>query len=105
MQRSNVRDPSQKLVTTLHRTFLSSNSPPSGGLTDAASTERWGKRYLDARRRFQQAGIAVTSNEQAGLAAYLDSRKSWDSMVMALAPAMKFEPSEIDPAASYAASR
>lgn len=96
---------SLKLVTTLHGTFLTSNSPPSTGLTDAASRERWGKRYLDARRRFQQAGISVTSNEQAGLTAYLESRSCWDSMVMALAPAMKFEPGEIDPAGSYAASR
>jgi hypothetical protein len=70
-----------------------------------ASRERWGERYLDALRRFQQAGIAVTSNEQAGLAAYLDSRQIWDSVVMALAPGMKFEPAEIDPVVSPAVSR
>ena len=88
---------SLKLLATLHETFLTGRAPATGR-TGEATRGRWAERYRDARRRLQRAGIAVTSNEPAGLTAYLATRESWYSVVMALAPAMKFEPTEIDPA-------
>ena len=86
-----------KLLATLHRTFLGCDMPPRN-LPDAVTGERWRQRYLDASRRFQDAGIAVTSNEQAGLARYVESRSCWDSAVMALASAMKYQSGQVDPA-------
>jgi hypothetical protein len=86
-----------KLLTTLDRTFLGRDMPPQH-LPDAVTGERWRQRYLDASRRFQDAGIAVTSNEQAGLTCYVDLRSRWDCAVMTLAPAMNYESAQVDPA-------
>ena len=90
-----------KLVLTLHRAFLT-HDPPGRAPPDDPTRERWSRRYFDALHRFQNAGIAVTSNEQAGLAAYVELRSGWDPVVMALAPAMKHEPAQVDPAGTHA---
>jgi hypothetical protein len=91
-----------KLVTTLNETFLRRGAL-GGDLPDDAARERWGQGYLNALRRFQNAGIVVTSDEQAGLAAYVESRSRWDPVVMALAPAMEHEFSQVDRAGAHAA--
>jgi len=60
--------------------------------------QRWRRRYFAALRRFRQAGIATISDEQAGVATYLELRTAWQMHIRTLAPALGYKMDEIDPA-------
>ncbi len=86
------------LTTKLGETFLPDDHPDPNEKPDADTAERWRRRYFAALRRFRQAGIATISDEQAGVATYLELRTAWQMHVRTLAPALGYDMDEIDPA-------
>ena len=87
------------LVSTLERNYLGGVPQPADA--DAVPREMWRERYCSALDRLRQAGVPVTVDGQAGSEAYIALRRCWDPMINALAPAMAYSLSEIDPAARH----
>lgn len=89
------------LLTTLEETFLASGpADGEGGGPDAATRERWRRRYFAGLRRLRQAGIDTAADEQAGAENYLALRALWDPHVARLAPTLAYDLQEIDAAGS-----
>ena len=89
---------SLRLLTTLEETFLG-GAPDQLGLPDAATQERWRRRYSAALHRLREAGIATTADEAAGAEHYVKLRAGWNGHIERLAPAMGYDREEIDHAA------
>ncbi len=70
-------------------------SPP-----DAATRERWLRRYRAAVRRLKDAGIATLPDEESGFRIYAALRSQWEPDANRLAQAMLYDPAELDPAGS-----
>lgn len=68
-------------------------SPP-----DAATRERWRRRYLAAVRRLDNAGIATFADEETGFRIYAQLRSQWEPDAARLARAMLYDPMDLDPA-------
>ncbi|HSU12915.1 hypothetical protein [Longimicrobium sp.] len=86
------------LAGSLEDTFLRGGSPDGAASPDAATRERWERRYAAAVRRLRQAGIRTMEDERDGAGRYVALRACWDRHVTLLAPAMMFELQDIDPA-------
>ena len=65
---------------------------------DAATRERWLRRYRSALRRFKDAGIATLPDEESGFRVYAALRSQWEPNANRLAKAMLYDPAELDPA-------
>lgn len=65
---------------------------------DDETLDRWHRRYASALRRFAEAGIATTGDEEAGFREYVDLRVRWQSYIEVLAVHMAHDLSDIDPA-------
>ncbi len=91
---------SMLLVTSLEDTFLSGNTAEAQEPPDAATLERWRRRYFAGLRRLRQAGIQTLADERAGAETYVSLRSQWDPHIRALAPGMVYTLEEIDPAGS-----
>ena len=68
-------------------------SPP-----DAATRERWLRRYRAAVRRLKDAGIPTLPDEESGFRIYAALRSQWEPDANRLAQAMLYDPTELDPA-------
>lgn len=86
-------------------TSLEDNFHPSGAAErtepDAATRDRWNRRYAAAVRRLRQAGIATRGDEDTGAEIYATLRACWDPHISQLAPQMAYKVDEIDPACSH----
>jgi hypothetical protein len=87
---------SMRLLSTLEGTFVARDGDTRRPDPDAATRERWRRRYLDGVRRFREAGIATTQDERAGADAYIALRACWNAPVTRLAPALGYDSDQID---------
>jgi hypothetical protein len=86
------------LITTLDGVFLPGNeSQHSRATPDEATLDRWRRRYASAVRRFEEAGIETTADEEAGFREYVDLRIRWQRYIEVLADYMAHDLAEIDP--------
>lgn len=69
-------------------------SPPP----DAATRERWLRRYRAAVRRLKEAGVPTLPDEESGFRIYAALRGQWEPDANRLARAMLYDPAELDPA-------
>ncbi len=65
---------------------------------DAATRERWRRRYRAAVRRLKDAGIPTFADEERGFGIYTALRSQWEPDANRLAQAMLYDPAELDPA-------
>jgi hypothetical protein len=63
--------------------------------------ERWRARYHSALDRLREACVPIVGDEEAGAEAYIALRRCWEPLIGALAPAMAYRLSEIDPAGRH----
>lgn len=84
------------LATSLECNFLYKVAPVVTE-PNARTLERWRGRYEAALRRLQQGGVPTTRDPRAGFEAYRSLRAQWDQHVAALATAMGYKLSDIDP--------
>jgi hypothetical protein len=68
---------------------------------DAATLERWRRRYLAASERFRSAGIRTRADAEEGIAIYTTLRAQWEHRITWLAPAMEYQLSEVDPGGTH----
>jgi hypothetical protein len=88
---------SPMLLSTLQETFIG-RAANRADEDNARDVERWRRRYLTARSALSQAGIPLTSDEQAGADLYIELRGRWDHLIRTLAPTMGYSMDEVDPA-------
>jgi hypothetical protein len=60
----------------------------------------WRRRYFAGLRRFRDAGIAATADEDAGVMDYSSLRAQWDRHIVVLARYMAFDLHDVDPKTS-----
>lgn len=87
-----------KLLESLDRNFLGVAMPDPPAEPDPDTRARWERRYRAALHRLREAGIETAADEAAGAGRYVALRARWDRYVRALAPAMAYRMTEIDPA-------
>ena len=88
---------SRLLLTTLEEEFLGEDAPrPAPPSADEGA--RWRNRYLSAEHLLLPAGIQTCQPTHNGLEHYIRLRSHWNAYIEALAPAMLYDLSEIDPA-------
>ena len=87
------------LVMTLERNFIT-GAPAKPHAEPAPSRLEWRERFAAALRRLRRAGITVAADEEAGARTYATLRVRWDSHIKALAPAMGYSETDVDPAGS-----
>ncbi|MBV9669610.1 MAG: hypothetical protein JOZ43_01525 [Acidobacteriales bacterium] len=85
------------LLTTLEEEFLA-HGAPQPARPDVDEEARWRSRYLSAEDVLRSAGIQVGPASKAGAERYVSLRSRWSAYIEALAPAMLFEMSDVDPA-------
>jgi hypothetical protein len=100
---SGLRDASEILLRSLERTFLNSREECTKE-PDAATRERWRKRFLAGIARLKRAGITKLANLDSGAERYITLRTEWDCYVRRLVPAGLYSLSEIDPNTTHASS-
>lgn len=93
---------SQRLLSVIADGLLPGGRSPrdESESPDAATRERWRRRYQAAVRRLREAGIATVSDEESGFRAYAALRKQWEPDATRLAHAMLYDPMDLDPAGS-----
>jgi len=84
------------LAQTLDRTFLS-GAPPEDQSPDEATVAKWRRRFDAALCKFRRAGISVSVDTRVAFDEYVHRRSRWNAAVMWLAPAMGYEPAQVDP--------
>lgn len=87
------------LVMALERHFVGGAAAKPHAEPDLAS-RKWTERFAAALRRLRRAGITVVADEEAGARTYATLRARWDAHVRALAPAMSYSATDVDPAGS-----
>ena len=88
---------SRMLLTTLEEEFLAHGAPQPAPPT-ADERARWRSRYLSAEHVLLSAGIQICRPTHEGVEHYLRLRSQWSAYIEALAPAMLYDITEIDPA-------
>jgi hypothetical protein len=84
----------------LEQAFVSARiSPDECDRIDAATRERWKRRFFCALQKLHTAGIPTVADERAGAERYLALRGEWHCEIAQLAPMMGYTAEEIDPAA------
>lgn len=87
------------LVTTLDSAFIGGGDTSNRRATpDAEALERWRHRFDNAVRRFGEAGIETTTDEEAGFRDYVSLRVRWQAYIDVLADHMAHDITDIDPA-------
>lgn len=87
------------LITMLDGVFVpGSGSGQRVATPDDATLEAWHRRYTTAMRRFREAGIATTDDEEVGFREYVNLRVRWQPYVELLSSHMAHDLAEIDPA-------
>ena len=71
---------------------------PQGDEPDAATVDRWRRRYAAGLRRLQQAGVKTIADEAAGAENYVALRARWQRYVDTFARHMIHDAAEMDPA-------
>jgi hypothetical protein len=67
---------------------------------DAATRERWLRRYRAALQRLKEARIRTLVDQESGFRIYVALRNQWEPDANRLAQAMLYEPMDLDPAGS-----
>jgi hypothetical protein len=78
----------------LLRRGLHSASAPE---PDAATLDRWRRRYHAGLRRLRQAGLKTIADERQGFEIYISLRVKWDRLVAALAEFLAVDAHSADP--------
>jgi hypothetical protein len=86
------------MLRALGATFIPGGIPEGGPDYDAATCDRWRRRYLAATHRFRKTGIAVRADEEDGVRRYIELRARWEHYVRAFAAYMSYQMEEVDPA-------
>lgn len=88
---------SRLLLTTLEEEFLGEDTPKPAP-PSADEDAHWRSRYLSAEHLLLSAGVQTCQPTHNGLEHYIRLRSQWNAYIEALAPAMLYDLSEIDPA-------
>lgn len=88
----------------LDQAFAFGGEAAHGEPPDAATRERWRRRYLAASERLRTAGIRTRADVERGVEIYSTLRADWEHRIVMLAPAMEYNLSEIDPGGTHPAT-
>src|SRR4051812_23199503 len=64
---------------------------------DAATLDRWRRRYHAGLRRLREAGLRTIADERKGFEVYVSLRVKWDRLVVLLAEFMAVDAHSADP--------
>jgi hypothetical protein len=75
------------------------DAPADGhdGGPDAATSDRWRRRYHAGLRRLRQAGLRTIADERQGFEIYVSLPVKWDRLVAALAEFLAVDAHSADP--------
>jgi hypothetical protein len=85
------------LLSMLDQSFLCPSERQSQEEPDAATKDRWRRRYRVALQVIRAAGLTTVADESAGAEKYVSLRARWDCYIRSLAPHMGYRQEEIDP--------
>jgi len=89
---------SMQLMAMMSKVFLGREHPPEARAdTDAATEQRWRRRFHAAAERLRAAGIVTAADEQEAAGRYVALRRQWQCYVTAFADYMQRAPEEADP--------
>jgi hypothetical protein len=91
-----LRQAAMLLADTLEGTFLARPDPPDYRADDGMR-ERWRQRFVAARAKLADAGLAVCADADEGAGRYIALREKWQRHVEDLGDYMAFRREEVDP--------
>jgi hypothetical protein len=91
-----LNDGTLTLIRSLTNTFLSETEAKPE--VEDQDYQLWRERFFNAVSRLKRSGIPTNSDEEAAVNRYILIRKEWNHLITSLAPVMRYELQEIDPA-------